>query len=150
MNAPTLLLVAPDSPAAVPPETELLGLPIVRRPALAARRAGFSRVAVAGVSPESPLAHALEGTDVDRLAAGEPAPEGAIVMPWNRVLRTAEVRRIAAGQTAAELGMRPLPKSNDATPSTMSTHAMKRSTTTACSSSVSAMSLSDAPGVAGR
>ena len=89
----------------MPPETELLGLPIVRRTALAARRAGFSRVAVAGASPESPLARALEGADVERLAAGAPAPEGAVVLPWNRVLRAGEVRQLAAGRPASELGV---------------------------------------------
>jgi len=105
MTAPSLLLVAPDGPAAVPPETELLGLPIVRRTALAAKRAGFSRVAVAGAAPGTPLAGVLEGTDVEGLAAGAPAPEGAVVLPWNRVLRTAEVRQIAAGRPAGELGV---------------------------------------------
>ena len=105
MSALSLLLVAPDGPAAVPPETELLGLPIVRRTALAARRAGFSRVAVSGASPESPLARALEGADVERLAAGAPAPEGAVVLPWNRVLRAGEVRQLAAGRPASELGV---------------------------------------------
>ncbi|HEY7113402.1 MAG TPA: CDP-alcohol phosphatidyltransferase family protein [Thermoanaerobaculia bacterium] len=106
MSAPSsLLLVAPDGPSSVPPETELLGLPIVRRTALTARRAGFSRVAVAGVTPGSPLARALDGIDVERLAAGAPAPEGAVVLPWNRVLRTSEVRRIASGHPAADLGV---------------------------------------------
>jgi phosphatidylglycerophosphate synthase len=105
MSASSLLLVAPDGPAAVPPETELLGLPIIRRTALAAKRAGFSRVAVAGASPESPLARALEGTDVERLAAGEPAPDGALVLPWNRVLRTGELRQLAAARPASEVGV---------------------------------------------
>ena len=104
-DGPSLLLVAPDGPAAVPPETELLGLPIIRRTALAAARSGFARVAVAGAAPGSPLAEALDGTDVERLAAGAPAPPGAVVLPGNRVLRTGELRQLAAGRPASELGV---------------------------------------------
>jgi len=97
-----LLLVPPDCPAPVPPETVLLGLPMIRRTALAASRAGFSTVAVASAS--DPVGRAVEGTGA-RLAGGQAAPSDAVVLPWNRVLRTGEVRELAAGRPARELGI---------------------------------------------
>ncbi len=42
-DATVLALVAPDTPG-IAPETIVLGLPMIRRTALAARRAGFDRV----------------------------------------------------------------------------------------------------------
>src|SRR6185436_8734272 len=46
----------------VPPETPLLGLPLIRRTVLAARRAGFTSVSVAGATPG--IRAALEGAAV--------------------------------------------------------------------------------------
>ena len=105
MNGPALLLVQPDGPTAIAPDEVLLGLPVVRRTALAASRAGFATVAACGVGAGTPLAKALEGTGAELLPSGAAPPEGAVVLPWNRVLRTAEVRALAAGQPAARLGV---------------------------------------------
>ena len=105
MTAPALLLVAPDGPTAIGPDDVLLGLPVARRTALAASRAGFARVAAAGVGAGTPLARALEGTGTELLPAGAAPPDGAVVLPWNRVLRTSEVRALAAGQPASRLGI---------------------------------------------
>jgi len=55
----TLALVAPETPG-IPPETVLLGLPILRRTVLSALRAGFERIVVVQGSPE--LGRTLEGT----------------------------------------------------------------------------------------
>jgi phosphatidylglycerophosphate synthase len=104
-GARTLWLVPPAEPAAVPAESVVLGLPLVRRTVLAARRAGFDRVAVAGATPESPVGRALNGTGAELLPSGSPVPEGAVVLPWNRVLRTAEVRQLEAGRPADTLGV---------------------------------------------
>ena len=44
------------NPNAVPPETVLLGLPIVRRTVLCAQRAGYARIVVPGATPAAPAA----------------------------------------------------------------------------------------------
>ena len=105
MNGPALLLVPPDGPSAIGPDEVLLGLPVARRTALAASRSGFVTVAASGVGAGTPLAKALEGTGAEILPSGAAPPEGAVVLPWNRVLRTAEVRALAAGQPASRLGV---------------------------------------------
>lgn len=105
MSKNALFLAAPAEPSAVAPESPLLGLPMIRRTVLAAERAGFERIAVSGAAPESPLARALAGTRAQLLPAGAAIPDGAVVLPWNRVLRTAEVRQLAAGRPAEGLGV---------------------------------------------
>lgn len=101
--ARTLALVPPaEGRGAVPPETVLLGLPIVRRTVLAASRAGFGRVVVVGGGEG--VALALEGTRAERLPPGSP-PDGAVALPWNAVLRTQEVKELAAGCEASGLGV---------------------------------------------
>jgi phosphatidylglycerophosphate synthase len=105
MKSPELFLVSPAGSPAVAPETMLLGLPLIRRTVLAAERAGFRRVAVVGGERAGPLGRALEGTSSELLPAGAAIPEDAVVMPWNRVLRTAEVKDLAAGRPAEGLGV---------------------------------------------
>jgi phosphatidylglycerophosphate synthase len=92
---PTLALVAPDGPA-IAPETVVLGLPLVRRTVLAARRGGFARVTVVGATPA--LAAALEGAGAELVAQ---APPGAVVLAWNVVAQTREMRELAAGAASA-------------------------------------------------
>jgi phosphatidylglycerophosphate synthase len=80
----------------VAPETVLLGLPLARRTVLAARRAGFSRVAVVGAPPA--LALALEGAGAELLAE---APPEAVRLPWNIVAQAKEMRALRAGAPVA-------------------------------------------------
>ncbi len=105
MTARTLLLVPPESGTPVAPEQELLGLPMVRRTVLAAERSGFQRIAVAVTGEGGSLASALAGTRAEILPAAAATAPDAIVLRWNRVLRTAEVRELAAGRPAGELGV---------------------------------------------
>ncbi|MGE5412998.1 MAG: hypothetical protein ACM3NW_02400 [Syntrophomonadaceae bacterium] len=72
MSGPVLALVPPPTPG-IPPQTPLLGLPLARRTVLAARRAGFSRVVVAGA--DASRAAALEGAGADLVGD---APPGAV------------------------------------------------------------------------
>ena len=105
MNSGATLLLAPSgtpAPASLSTETPLLGLPLIRRTALAARRAGFDRVYVLGDGAASPV---LEGTGALAFPrdAAEPAlPAGRIVLlpdrivastPWLRGLREMPVER---------------------------------------------------------
>ena len=92
---PVLALVAPEDPA-IPPETVLLGLPLARRTVLAAQRAGFARVTVAGATPA--LAEALEGTGAELVEA---APPGAVRLPWNVVAHIRQMRELAEGAPSA-------------------------------------------------
>jgi phosphatidylglycerophosphate synthase len=78
----------------------LLGLPIVRRTVLAARRAGFSSVAVVGATPG--IRAALEGTSAELPAA---LPEGALVLPWNRVVGVQDLETLRGGRGAPEAGV---------------------------------------------
>jgi phosphatidylglycerophosphate synthase len=87
--AATLVLAGSGSsaPGSASAETVLLGLPLVRRTALAASRAGFTRVYVLGgeVGPASPV---LEGTGAHffpRDAAESALPPGRIVLLPDRV-----------------------------------------------------------------
>lgn len=91
----TLALVGPAKPGVetgVSPETTLLGLPIVRRTVLAARRAGFSSVSVVDATPG--VRAALEGTPAELSSA---PPEGALVLPWNRVVSVRDLEALRAG-----------------------------------------------------
>jgi phosphatidylglycerophosphate synthase len=97
----TLVLVAARERSAAA-KTSLLGLPLLRRTALAARRAGFDRVWVAGTSRLSGT-EVLEGTGAAVLPIGEmdaSLPPGRIVVlpddvvagpGWLRRLREARV-----------------------------------------------------------
>ncbi|HEY2797001.1 MAG TPA: CDP-alcohol phosphatidyltransferase family protein [Thermoanaerobaculia bacterium] len=76
-----IALVPPDGPDAVPPETILLGLPIVRRTVLCAQRAGYTRIVVPDATPA--VRTALEGT---RAEFDAPAPADAVRLPWNKIL----------------------------------------------------------------
>lgn len=105
MTAPALVLVPPEGSSSMTPESVLLGLPVIRRTVLAATRAGFPRVAILGAGPDGPPSRALEGTSAEILPAGSPIPEGAVVVPWNRVFRTAEVRDLLAGRPFEALGI---------------------------------------------
>jgi phosphatidylglycerophosphate synthase len=103
-GARELWLVPPDGSPAVGPGTVLLGLPIVRRTAIAAKRAGFTRIVFPGPAGGA-AARALEGTGAELVSEGSAAPAGAVLLPWNRVLRTSEVRELAAGRPPSELGV---------------------------------------------
>ncbi|MGH9365201.1 MAG: CDP-alcohol phosphatidyltransferase family protein [Thermoanaerobaculia bacterium] len=102
-----LTLVAPGHGGrdAVPPETVLLGLPIIRRTVLAARRAGFERVLVAGTSPDGPVGRSLQGTPAELLPVGSALPPDAVLLPWNVVLRTRELKELANGRAPSGLGV---------------------------------------------
>ncbi len=93
----TLALVPPVGPG-IAPETPLLGLPIIRRTVLAAGRAGFERVVVAGAGPAARAA--LEGTRVELLAGEAAVPDGAIRLPWNLVVQTKGLKELLAGGDA--------------------------------------------------
>ncbi len=93
-GAPVLALVAPDTPG-IAPETVVLGLPMIRRAALAARRAGFGRVVVADASPAAE--RALEGTGAEFALT---APPAATRLPWNVAVHAKDLRDLRAGQTA--------------------------------------------------
>ncbi len=95
-----LVLGPPDGPPGVAPETVLLGLPIVRRTALSARRAGFEEVAVLA----APLAvrAALVGTDAE---LPEAAPPDAVPMDWNRVVAIRDLEAIRAGAPPSSVGV---------------------------------------------
>jgi phosphatidylglycerophosphate synthase len=103
-GARALFLVPPAGPSAVPPEGVLLGLPMIRRTVLAAQRAGFDRIAVTGAAGD-PVSRALGGTSAELVAPGTAVPEDALVLPWNRVLRPAEVKELAAGGASTQAGV---------------------------------------------
>ena len=106
----TLVIVVPerDTAGAVPPETVLLGLPLIRRAVLAAERAGFDHTLVLAEADDGALGRALDGTWAARLGPGDSLPAlppgrllilSATVLPsvaWLRSLRAApaEAERI--------------------------------------------------------
>jgi phosphatidylglycerophosphate synthase len=94
-DAPVLALVAPEG-SGIAPETIVLGLPMIRRTALAARRAGFSRVVVADASPAAEKA--LEGTGAQLAPA---APPGATRLPWNVAVHPKDLKELLAGAPVA-------------------------------------------------
>src|SRR5262249_28985000 len=95
MSAPALALVAPAAPG-IAPATPLLGLPLARRTALAAPRAGFARVVAVGA--DEALAAALVGTGTDLATA---APPDALRLPWNVVVHLKDLRALASGEAAS-------------------------------------------------
>jgi phosphatidylglycerophosphate synthase len=76
-----IVLVPPEGLVGIPPETVLLGLPIIRRTVLCAQRAGFARIFVPGATPA--VRTALEGT---RAELDAPVPGDAVRLPWNRIV----------------------------------------------------------------
>jgi phosphatidylglycerophosphate synthase len=85
----TLALVRPEGASEVPPETVLLGLPLIRRTALAARRAGFSRVVAVGADERVRIALSDAGAELSAAA-----PEGARLLPWNTVVAVRDLERL--------------------------------------------------------
>ena len=96
MSAAVLALVAPEGAAEVSPAARLLGLPSVRRTAIAARRAGFERVVV--VAPPAEILAALEGTSAERADA---VPPGATTLAWNHVVGVRELTALRRGDSSA-------------------------------------------------
>jgi len=92
-----LVLVPPEVPGEIPPDRILLGLPIIRRTALSARRAGYTRVFVAGATPA--VRTALEGTAAE-LDSPPPAPPAAR-LPWNRIVSTRDCAALLGGAETA-------------------------------------------------
>ena len=100
-DSPTLALVAPEEPSGVPPETVLLGLPVIRRSVLSARRAGFGRIAVVRATPE--IRAALEVTPADFPSE---IPAEAARLPWNRSVATKDLKDLLAGANAVGVPLR--------------------------------------------
>ena len=98
---PTLALVAPAQDPGVSPDAVLLGLPLARRTALAARRAGFSRVEAVRATPV--LAAALDGTGAALVDA--PSPD-AMPLPWNVVVALRDLRAFAGGASSVGVVVR--------------------------------------------
>ncbi len=79
-RAPATLLLVPREDRSAAATTNLLGLPLLRRTALAARRAGFDRVWVAGADADT-AGPVLEGTGALVLSpAAPPLPPGRTVL----------------------------------------------------------------------
>ena len=93
-----LVLVPPEGAVEVSPAAPLLGLPTIRRTVLAARRAGFERVVIAGATPE--ILGALDGASAD---TADGVPPGAARLPWNRVVGVRELEELRDG--AADVGV---------------------------------------------
>jgi phosphatidylglycerophosphate synthase len=96
-EGPILALTAPGAPG-IAPETELLGLALIRRTVLAAPRAGFARVVVVDAAPG--VRAVLEGTGADTVG---PAPSNATRLPWNVVVDVKALKELLAG--AASVGV---------------------------------------------
>ena len=79
----------------MPPETVLLGLPIIRRTVLSAQRAGFERIVVVDAAPG--VRTALERTPAELASS---APPEAIRLPWNRIVSTKDLKELLAGAKA--------------------------------------------------
>lgn len=78
-SGPTVLVLAPE-PGAISPATPLLGLPIARRTALAASRAGFTRV-VFEDTPACDLRSILAGTGAEISIPGSDSEVASGVSP---------------------------------------------------------------------
>ena len=99
-RAPSTLLLVPAGERSAAATTKLLGLPLLRRTALAARRAGFDRVWVAG-EDAAIAGPVLEGTGAMVLSDSPPPlpPGRTVILPdevvasprWLRQLREAPV-----------------------------------------------------------
>ena len=100
-SGPALALVAPDEDPGVSPGAMLLGLPLARRTALAARRAGFARVEAVGATP--PLAAALEGTGAALVDSASPE---AMRLPWNAVVHVRDLKSLALGASPVGVAVR--------------------------------------------
>ena len=101
-----LALVPPTgATGGVAPETNLLGLPLIRRTALAAKKAGFGRVLVVAGASAEPLARALEGSAVELFPAESPLPEGAAVLPWNLVVDARALGDLRSGRCTTPEGV---------------------------------------------
>jgi phosphatidylglycerophosphate synthase len=100
-RAPALVLVPPPGEASVPAETMLLGLPLVRRTILAARRAGFGEILWDDGEPGAGLRVALDGTPVRFVPASAPPaavlPPGSVHLPWNEVVTVDALRALRSG-----------------------------------------------------
>jgi phosphatidylglycerophosphate synthase len=96
----------------VSPASKILGLPIVRRIALTARRAGFGRIVfedvdVDGDTGTGALAAALEGTEAEIVPAGTAPPDsrfGAVVLPPGVLPRVDWLRDLARGTATSGPG----------------------------------------------
>ena len=112
--AASSLVVVPaqgtDGQAPVGPDTMLLGLPLLRRSVLAARRAGFGRILVLTSQPAE-VTRWLDGAPATVLPLGAPlppVPPGRIVvlagniLPHPRWLRTLLEMPVAPGQMVRE------------------------------------------------
>src|SRR5215471_414109 len=100
-----LVLVDPDPSVSpeVRPETMMLGLPIVRRSALAARKAGFDRVIVAAADDPGTLGQALADTGAEIVSETGPRTSGdGLALPWNRVVDTRALRDLRRGRPSSE------------------------------------------------
>jgi phosphatidylglycerophosphate synthase len=91
----TLLLVPPEPACAFAPETKVLGLPHIRRTALAARRAGFERVLVLDPSPA--VTAALAGSSAELVPRDTPTPAGAARLQWNVAVHPKDLEALRAG-----------------------------------------------------
>ncbi len=89
--ARVLVLGSAAGEARVRPDVPLLGLPLVRRTALAARRAGFDEVLWDGGPPDEALGIALAGAAVP---AGGAARPNAVRHPWNRIATVETLRKL--------------------------------------------------------
>jgi phosphatidylglycerophosphate synthase len=77
-----LLLVEPEGPVEISKETVLLGLPLVERTRLAAKRAGFEEIEFSASDPR----------------------DGSVVLPWNAVVTVKELKScLGAAPVAASL-----------------------------------------------
>lgn len=108
--APPILFVA-ASAGGIPPVARILGLPLARRIALGARRAGFARI-VFEDSPGSDLRAALAGTGAELVPAGTPAPDPrvshAVVLPACVLPTSGWLRGRLRGEGIADSGAFPI------------------------------------------
>ncbi len=123
-TAATLVLASTgaQAPGAPTPETVLLGLPLVRRTALAARRAGFDRVYVL-TGGDGAISPALEGTGAlafPRDAAAAAVPPGRIVLLSDRVVASpqwlASLREVPVAPGLHRLGAGALVQTDEPAP----------------------------------
>jgi len=126
--SPMLWIAA--SPGSLSPDVRILGLPLARRIALGARRAGFSRIVfedididgdvAAGGAPRASLRTILAGTGAEIVPAGTPAPDPrlshAVVLPSGVLATPAWLRARVRGEDASDAGAFALHGSGDVAP----------------------------------